>query len=1088
MLTPKQREAVEREGSLCVTAGAGTGKTKVLVDRYLRILERGAAPVQGILALTFTEKAAAEMRERVRKALMEQGKAKEDLLEDLHWASISTFHSFCARVLREFPLESEVDPDFQVLDEVQADLLVEGAFESLVYKATGGPTEEALVSLLTLTGTWRLRSYLLALYAKRGTAERAFAKLEGPDGAKAWWQAMRSEHRSILVQAMKQDKALLKALDDLNDLARRYSGDGDKGMVYLREASPYLEALDGELGDEDRLEATISLYQVKGQRNYGSQKNFGTDLERYRLAYGTLRERLGEVYDLEHELEPEGDAFITEASLFLFNLKLVFTSFNEAVARAKREKNALDFDDILLAARRLLEGYDDVRRTLAERYRYILVDEFQDTDKVQVDIVRLLLDGDRDKLFVVGDAKQSIYLFRQVDVSLFKEMQDFIRGELSGETVDLDVNHRSTAQVVGLVNTLFDRLMDREDRPWEFRYSRIAASEERRGDEGSVELLLVPESTEGVDDRMTQAEVVARKVEQVVREGGLKVYWEGRDRTAAPRPARFKDVTILLRARTNLRFYEKQLRDHGIPYHVHSGVGFFARQEITDIHNVLRFLNNPLDDVSLYGALRSPFFGLSDLDLFWVCEGSKGPLWSRLKARASSDPRSERCWRLLNQWVEASRRVPVSDLITMVLEGSGIFGVCSGLEGGRQMIANLEKLRALVRKAQSEGFFSLSDLTEMLRLRSEEDLKEGQAQLDMEGEDAVSVMTVHAAKGLEFPIVLVPELESPGMQEHELVCVDEKEGIGLKVPHPFTMEMRASALKRRQDRRSAEKELAERKRLFYVACTRAKDHLVLCGHGPDQRSLAKEGKDWMVWTWQGLGLGENDVKAGGKRLGEGEDTVNLQITMAVPTPVVRVEEPGPLAVPSDWPEWQPARSRPVEPAPRVVLRPSRGQELAMPLEEVKGFAISARTETPEMRGEIAHQVLQGKDATVVLVNFGQEDPRGEKARKLTEVRERFLSTPLMREAVVDRKEQGFEIVLDGRMCIGRMDRLVRTKDGQWYLIDFKTGMVSRSRAKEKVKEHASQMGIYRRAAESIVGHPVRSMIYFTDGGFFEEVR
>ncbi len=310
-----------------------------------------------------------------------------------------------------------------------------------------------------------------------------------------------------------------------------------------------------------------------------------------------------------------------------------------------------------------------------------------------------------------------------------------------------------------------------------------------------------------------------------------------------------------MRARTNLRFYEKQLRDHGIPYHVHAGVGFFARQEIMDVHNVLRFLNNPLDDVSLYGTLRSPYFGLSDLDLFWVCEGSKGPLWSRLKARASSDPRSERCWRLLDQWVEASRRVPVSDLLTMVLDASGIFGVYSGLDDGRQMIANLEKLRALVRKAQSEGFFSLSDLTEMLRFRSEEDLKEGQAQLDMEGEDAVRVMTVHAAKGLEFPIVLVPELESPGMQERELVCVEEGEGIGLKVPHPGTMEMRTSALKRRQDRRLAEKELAERKRLFYVACTRAKDHLVLCGHRPEPAEPGQGG--------QGLdGLDLADVRTG----------------------------------------------------------------------------------------------------------------------------------------------------------------------------------------------------------------------------------
>ena len=1088
MLTPRQREAVEGEGSLCVTAGAGTGKTKVLVDRYLRILERGKVPVQSILALTFTEKAAAEMRERVRKALMEQGKSKEDLLEDLHWASISTFHSFCARVLREFPLESEVDPDFQVLDEVEADLLVDDAFDDLVYRSTGGPTEEALVSLLTLVGTWRLRAYLLALYAKRGAAERAFAKLEGTDGAKAWWYAMRAEHRSSLAQAMKRDQALMRALNDLNELTQRYSGDGDKGMTYLREAAPFLRELCGDPRDEERLEATISLYQVKGQRNYGSQKNFGTDLEKFRLAYGILRERLEEVYDLDHELEPEDDAFIADASLFLFNLKVTFASFDQAVARAKRERNALDFDDILLAVQGLLERCPDVRRTLAGRYKYILVDEFQDTDRVQVEIVRSLLEGDRDKLFVVGDAKQSIYLFRQVDVSLFKEMQEFIRGELSGETVDLDVNHRSTAQVVALVNTLFDRLMDREDRPWEFRYSRIEASAERRCDEGSVELLLVPKSAEGVDERMAQAEAVARKVEWAVREGGLKVHWDGRERCAVPRPARFQDVTILLRARTNLRFYEKQLRDHGIPYHVHSGVGFFARQEIADIHNVVRFLNNPLDDVSLYGALRSPYFGLSDLDLFWVCEGSKGPLWSRLKARASSDPRSERCWRLLNQWVEVSRRVPVSDLLTMILEGSGIFGVYAGLDDGRQMIANVEKLRALVRKAQAGGFFSLSDLAEILRLRSEEDQKEGQAQLDMEGEDAVSVMTVHAAKGLEFPIVLIPELESPGMQEHDLVCVDENEGIGLKVPHPGTMGMRASALKRRQDRRLAEKELAERKRLFYVACTRAKDHLVLCGHRPDQRRLDGEGRDWMVWTWKALGLEESDLRAGGKRLGQGEDVFDLRITEADPFTVVGAEEPGPLVVPGDWPQWKPAPPQSARPVTRMVLKPSRGLEPEIPLEEVKGFSMSARTETPEMRGEIAHEVLQGKDAAKVLKNYGQEDPLGEKARKLTDIRERFLSSPLMQDAVVDRKEQAFEIVLDGRVCIGRMDRLVRTKDGQWYLVDFKTGMVSRSRAKEKVKEHAPQMAIYRRAAESIVGHPVRSMIYFTDGGFFEEVR
>ncbi len=1089
MLTPRQSQAVDMDGSLCVTAGAGTGKTKVLVDRYLRLLEEGKASVSGILALTFTEKAAAEMRERVRRSLMERGPPCEELLEEFHWASISTFHAFCARLLREFPVESGLDPGFRVLEEVQADRLIEEAFQELIYQGAGAEAEEALVPLLSIAGQWRVRQYLTLLYRKRQATERAFAALQSPAQAREWWETMRAQHRDVLVRGVWADGELMGAMAELRDLAGRYAGDADRGMSYLREASPFLEGLRKEVGEERFLHALIDLYAVKGARNYGSQKNFGADLERFQTAYGTMKGRLQDVHDLEDELEVEDGAYVEHASRFLYRLKLAFSAFLGIVRRMKRERNAIDFDDMLLAVRSTLVDFEGVRASVSKRYRYLLIDEFQDTDRVQVEIVRMILGDEKDKLFVVGDAKQSIYLFRQVDVSVFKEVQGFINGDLSGDTVDLDVNHRSTPEVVCFVNILFDRIMDKEDRPWEFRYSRIEPSPDRMGQKGSVELMLVPEPAQGGNEKMAQAKMVARKVLNIVGEGAMDVYWHGRDRSACPRAAEYRDITILLRSRTNLRFYEKQLREHGIPYHVHSGMGFFARQEIADIYLLLRFLNNPLDDVSLYGVLRSPYFGLSDSELFWMCEGSKRSLYMRLKEKATSDPRLERCWASLHRWEESSRRLPVGELLTDILEGSGIYGVYAGLDEGDQMIANLDKLRSLVRSAQAEGFFALPDLVLMLRLRTDEDLREGQAQIDPESGNSVNLMTIHAAKGLEFPIVIVPELEAKGMEDHDLLIIDDDDGIGLKVPHPRTMEMRPSALKRRLDRTLGEKQTAERRRLLYVACTRAKDHLVLCGLRPNEKRLSRDGKDWMVWTWQALDMTEDDVLAGGKDLQDRGRKFRLAITTtlpggSMPPPLA----PPMLSVPSGWPEWRPMERRIIVAEEMVVLSPSKDPEAPATLEDLKGFTTSAVADAPDMRGNIMHEVMQGKDAALVLRTYGQDDPTGERARKLLAARQRFLDSPLMREAVVDRREQPFEIVQEGKLVSGRMDRLVQTKDGQWHVIDFKSGMVSISKAKEKAKEHAPQMMAYRKAAEAMLGHPVRAYLYFTETATFEEFK
>ena len=1074
-LTDRQRQAaLDHETSKCVTAGAGTGKTHVLVRKYIDLLESGKSGVAGILALTFTDKAAMQMRERVRDAAMEKsGPAWDAIREDLLWASISTFHAFCAGVLREFPLEAGVEPGFAVLNEREAARLRDEVATDLIHGEAPVACPDALAGPLRAIGAHELKNYLNRLYERREVAEEFFAVLREDEGAviAAWQEALRQRKEEIAREIL---PAASTGIAVLAGLAARYPGETDPAMIYLRSVEPCLPLLAQGRSDDYTCRAVAALAVINDDRRFsarmGRKGNWsGQDLEKLREAYRTLNNLTKpHLRILNLSIDPE-DTFTRATLDFLHDLGEVFSVFSEALDAAKARRGALDFSDLIHYTRRLFRDRDDiVDAHLRSRFEFILVDEFQDTDPAQTAIITAILGG-RGRLFIVGDPKQSIYLFRDADVTEFKRMQNVI-----GEEVRLDINFRSTPEVVGFVNHVFATLMAGSARPWEFLYEPLRAN--RTDDAGSVEILLCPKADTREAGRRRSAEAVARKIQRVVEAGEKSIIRDG-DR----RPVGYGDIAILLERRTNLIYYEWALRRYGIPYHVYAGIGFYRRQEVYDLYNILRFLENDYDDVALYGALRSPHFGISDARLFAVAESGPRPatLFERLRRFAAGDPDSEiaAAVELIDSWRGVARRLRPTELINRIVTGSGVYSVYGGMPEGEQIIANVEKLIEIVRTLQEDGG-SLGEVVRELELCIEGEEREGEAQPDRISSDAVAVMTVHASKGLEFPVVVVPDLSESPLPETSTIIIEKGLCIGVRIANPANDYERENTpiLEILKDE-AREKDEAERKRLFYVALTRARDHLILCGVLPEEMPESIEAcrtrTDWLAFS---LGLCEDVYATGAVSIHPPGEARPIRIEVcttpdAIPAEV-RTATPRLLTIPED-----------IQPAPELPPATPPKEEHVYSVSEIEDFMRGQEVvdDDARIRGLIIHEVFRGRDPAAVLRRYGIEDEG--RAGEYTRLYEEFRRSPLVQGAVSDHCEVPFRAEIEGVIFTGFIDRLLRRPDGTWILIDYKTGRVDEAR----IREHALQMAVYRRAAEEILGEPVRTYLYSTDTGRFIEV-
>ncbi|HEX7255444.1 MAG TPA: UvrD-helicase domain-containing protein [Gaiellaceae bacterium] len=776
----EQQAAIDARGRVFVSAGAGTGKTAVLVERFVEAVCDRGLDVESILVITYTKRAAGELRARIRAELRRRGRA--DLARSLDGAYISTIHGFCNRLLKSYPFEAGLDPRFRELDDAHASVLSSEAFDEALdafcapgEDATGRAGRAGTPSVGAAESAPSARAQLLTTYGARGL-RRMITGI---------YETLRSAGRELVLE-LGERPPMEERLEALRDAARCLADDSSATELQRASGEALLAAVAGDPRPDDLLD--LSAHRARGERA-ATYEEARVAVEQAALDELAMRDR-----DL---------------------VQLLLDGFAEAYAAAKRRESALDFEDLQLAARGLLRDNAELREKEALRFKAIMVDEFQDTNRLQCDLVDLLsgAPGERD-VFFVGDEFQSIYGFRHADVAVFRERRDRAGGGLP-----LVQNYRSRPEVLEAVNYLF-----RADFGEGFQPLHASGEFPDPVFGHPVELLVTDKSTysgTGTHWRRAEARHVARRVRELIDTGAA---------TAG-------EIVLLFAAGTDAEWYEQELRALAVPTYRATGRGYFGQQQVVDLLNYLRLLQNRYDDNALVSILASPFVGVSNDTLFLLRRAAgRRPIFAGLE-RSFPEQVSAEDERLLRAFKQrydrlaaASSRLPLERLCEQILVEHDYDLAVLAHWDGRRRYANLRKLARLARAYEE---LRGRDVEGFLRFMSDQEAvgaKELEAVAEEEGADAVRLLTIHAAKGLEFKVVIVADAgrDRPPPGPDELLALSDGR-FGFRVADPLTSRRRG-VFDYEEVRKAREAEdRAERLRLYYVAMTRAIDRLIVSG-------------------------------------------------------------------------------------------------------------------------------------------------------------------------------------------------------------------------------------------------------------------
>ena len=753
----QQAAAIAARGQVFVSAGAGTGKTTVLVERFVRAVCDEGLDVESLLVITYTERAAGELRARIRARLAELG--RHDLARSLDGAWISTIHGFCLRLLKAHPFEAGLDPRFRVLDDSQGRVVRGEAFERALTAFCAGDRPERL-QLLATYGAGGLRRMLTSIY-----------------------ETLRSAGRELVLE-LGDPPDVAARLGDLAECARSLADDVDATPTQRTVAAEAL-ALGEARPPAERL-LDLGGLRARGER--------AASFEEARKAVEAAA--LDELALRDREL-----------------LQELLLRFADEYAAAKDADSALDFEDLQLRARDLLRDHDVLREREQLRFRSLMVDEFQDTNRLQCQIVDLLTGPGTDRFFV-GDEFQSIYGFRHADVAVFRE-----RRAQAETLLPLTRNYRSRPEVLSVVNHLFGASFGEEFQP-------LAAS----GDFPDpvfgtpVELLVTDKSAyEGshLHWRRAEARHVARRVRELVDSG-----------VAAP-----GEIVLLFAAGTDAEWYEEELRQQGLPTYRATGRGYFGQQQVVDLLAYLRLLHNRYDDEALVSVLASPLVGVSNDALLLIRRAAgRRPIFTGIERTLPPDldARDTRLLRAFRQrfdrLAEASSRLSLELLCERIVADHDYDLAVLAQWDGRRRYANLRKLARLARSYEE---LRGPDVEGFVRFVAEQEAVgtvERDAAAEEEGADAVRLLTIHAAKGLEFKVVVVADAgrDRAAPAADEILCLSDGR-FGFRVADPVTGRRHGAFGWEDVKEVRAREEESERLRLYYVAMTRAVDRLIVSG-------------------------------------------------------------------------------------------------------------------------------------------------------------------------------------------------------------------------------------------------------------------
>lgn len=842
--------AVDPRRNVALSASAGTGKTRVLVDRYINLLKAGVDPAN-ILAMTFTRKAATEMRQRIVEQLRMAANRDEilparwrELRDRLGDIAISTIDAFCLSLLRDFPLEADLDPGFEMADDTEVPRLVEEALDHALRVCRTLAREDPDVALVfAQLGERRLRIGLTSLLDRRLVASE-------------WLHRFQANGARDLTAEVACARAAARLRDVLTSVPGGLPAFLAAGPIehprYALLVRDIRTICEGQGVPLERIRSVLDPIRDHFFTNDGAiRKRFpaykkddcpsADHWKHHQQLVSLIAPRVKDALDLLHR------------DLNLVLARGVWRMYQVALSEYQRtlETHAvLDFPEVLARALALLERMDEFAQSrflLEARYHHVLIDEFQDTSRAQWRLVRLLIDSWRHgiglgqdlplepSIFIVGDRKQSIYGFRDADVRVFNEAAAFIDRLRPGTQSRRSIaqSFRSVPELLRFCNGLFSAV-DISSRADAFTYedadrfpvlSEFADPQARERVEGPALGLAV------ADDPETCVAMVAGEIVKLLQSGDVRDRSTGLLRRATP-----GDIAILFRSRETHREYEAALERRGVPTYVYKGLGFFDADEIKDVIALLRYLADPASNTRAAALLRSRIVRLSDAALQRLAPDLAAaiaePEHTCEDACALLDAADRRALRLLQQsarhWLAQADRIAPADLLEEILEETA-YGF--ELRGARFLQAreNLKKIRGLVRRLQNHGYATVARVAEHLDRLAAGD--ESNAAID--ALDAVNLMTVHASKGLEFPIVFIVNLAKgtggrrmPIRVAFEGVDADEDGAVGdsavARLPSVAIGDFESDA-----DVQANAKEAEETKRLLYVACTRARDRLYL---------------------------------------------------------------------------------------------------------------------------------------------------------------------------------------------------------------------------------------------------------------------
>lgn len=1142
--TDEQRSAIEmRKVSVALSAGAGCGKTFVLTERFLSHLQPGngdalddLAGLHQLIAITFTDRAAREMRDRIRSKCFDrlQTAPASDvdywlrLLRSLDTARISTIHAFCGTLLRSHAVEAKLDPRFTVVEQSQADTLLAELIDDVLRNALAerGP---AAMELTVRLGLDRLREMIASLVSYGRTIPFDDWLTKSPADLVAIWDRFRSDNVLPSIVAGISNgpaaKELLQVICFLGDV----SGELKKRCQTLAASLPNLTKSKNLAAD---LEAILQAARVQGA---GTKKTWPDETlyERFKAAAETVRSEVKWAFEL---LQFDQKAAEADASAGLQLLSLVSEVLKQYEAR-KQELAWLDFNDLLIRARELLVDpqHADLQKRLASQTRLLLVDEFQDTDPVQVDLIKALC-GPRlhkGQLFFVGDYKQSIYRFRGADPSVFRQLQ---RETPKPGQLPLTKNFRSQPAILDFVNALFcDALSSADDEA--MQYEPLRAHHSQVTPTPAIEFLWANcadlkkgEVGAKAEARRRDADHLARRIRQMLDHGELLVRdIAAKDRPQA-RPVQPKDIAVLFRALSDVQYYEEALRTWGIDYYLVGGHAFYAQQEIYDVMNLLRSLASSADEISLAGVLRGPMFALTDETLYWLSQHEHGlafGLFDESVPASLSDEQRERtayAAKTMSELRQLKDRLPIAALLNEAMRRTAYDAALLAEFMGERKLANLRKLIDQARSFDQSGVLGLTDFIVQLSQFVVRQPREPLAATHPEGTNVVRLMTIHQSKGLEFPVVFVPDLDRASHGVESGAVWNPQLGPLVKLPLRRDNEAHLTGLDLHNALASLEDE-AERLRLLYVATTRAADYLVLSSGVFDIHSPTS--------PWMKLLASRFDLETG---------RCSATLPDGYPVPGVKVSlEPPELDAVSQaahtWNDLDTKLKQVVKKAAEISTGAKRrtsqnaldlSGSISIDHAARQRFSVSRLSGVLQQAEEFAATVMpveedQGPSAAggadlgtlvhavLAKLNFAEPNNASKLVNRLAELQghamdehvesAEMLISAFTKSARAKELAQATQIhrelefllawppesnptsTAKCRYLQGFIDCIYQNTDGGWHLIDFKTNQIAAEGVENAAKQYEMQLGVYALAIEQVFGQPpVECIVHFLRPG------